>query len=320
MDQLLKAHRKVLLTALILALSFSLMGLSAEKPEDLTYVRVVQIIDGDTIRVKFENGEVEKMRYIGINTPEMREPVECYGEEATKYNRRLVEDKTLWLEFDVQRRDKYGRILSYAYLDPKGKAMVNAILVAQGYAQVATYPPNVRYTDLFLNLQKTAREHGLGLWCGCNEICPDTAPEDGKEEDDQTTKKPVEIACIHFDAGGNDSRHKNGEWVTLKASQEVNMSGWILRDEADHKYRFPDFTLPSGESVKIYTGSAGDPIPDEDRNADCGKGANHELYWSWSKFNAIWNNSGDTVYLESDTGETIDTCKYSGEGKEYVCQ
>jgi len=97
---------------------------------------VSRVIDGDTIELT--NGIT--IRYIGINTPEVGQPG---AEEATEANRALVEGKKVRLEYDVQKQDKYGRTLAYVYLEDG--IFVNAELVKQGYAQVATYPPNVKY-------------------------------------------------------------------------------------------------------------------------------------------------------------------------------
>jgi len=121
---------------------------------------VVKVIDGDTIELS--NGE--KVRYIGIDIPELHHPqrsVEYFAREAYEANRRLVEGKKVRLEFDVEKRDRYGRLLAYVYVDG---VMVNEWLVANGYAQVATFPPNVKYADRFLKLEKEARRLKLGLW------------------------------------------------------------------------------------------------------------------------------------------------------------
>lgn len=121
---------------------------------------VVKVIDGDTIELS--NGE--KVRYIGIDTPELHHPqrsVEYFAREVYEANRRLVEGKKVRLEFDVEKRDRYGRLLAYVYVDG---VMVNEWLVANGYAQVATFPPNVKYADRFLKLEKEARRLKLGLW------------------------------------------------------------------------------------------------------------------------------------------------------------
>ena len=128
-------------------------------------VRVVRVIDGDTIEVCCVGWKRESIRYIGINTPETHHPtkgVEAYGKEAAEANARLVSNKTIRLEFDVQERDRHGRLLAYVYLEDG--TFVNARLVEQGYAQVMTVPPNVKYQDLFLKLQQDARTASRGLW------------------------------------------------------------------------------------------------------------------------------------------------------------
>jgi micrococcal nuclease len=118
-------------------------------------VRVTQISDGDTIEVELQ-GRRERVRSIGIDTPETRHPnrgIEPYGPEATEANRRLVQRQMVRLEFDVQPRDQYGRLLAYVYV---GEVMVNAELVRQGYALLSTYPPNVKHEALFVRLQREA--------------------------------------------------------------------------------------------------------------------------------------------------------------------
>ena len=124
---------------------------------------VVKIVDGDTIHVQL-NGRVEKVRYIGVNTPEVHHPrkgEEPGGREAASVNRQLVAGQRVRLELDVQERDRYGRLLAYVWV---GQVMINAELVRLGYAQVMTVPPNVRHQSRFLALQREAREAGRGLW------------------------------------------------------------------------------------------------------------------------------------------------------------
>jgi len=124
---------------------------------------VVRVVDGDTIYVQLAD-RVEKIRYIGVNTPEIHHPIkgeEPGGREAAQVNRGLVNGRRARLELDVQTRDRYGRLLAYVWV---GDTMVNAELVRLGYAQVMTVPPNVRYQDLFLKLQRQAREAARGLW------------------------------------------------------------------------------------------------------------------------------------------------------------
>lgn len=126
---------------------------------------VVRVVDGDTILVRL--GErIEKVRYIGIDTPEVDGRAggpEPGAAEAAALNRALVEGRRVRLELDVQERDRYGRLLAYVWI---GDLMVNAELVRRGYARVMTVPPNVRYQALFLRLQRDARGAGRGLWRG----------------------------------------------------------------------------------------------------------------------------------------------------------
>jgi len=124
---------------------------------------VVRVVDGDTIHVRLAD-RLEKLRYIGVNTPEVHHPrrgEEPGATEAYAVNRRLVEGKRVRLELDVQLRDRYGRLLAYVWV---GATMVNAELVRLGYAQVMTVPPNVRHQALFVTLQRDARQAGRGLW------------------------------------------------------------------------------------------------------------------------------------------------------------
>jgi micrococcal nuclease len=125
--------------------------------------QVTRVVDGDTIQVSMA-GAIYKVRYIGIDTPETvdpRRPVECYGHEASERNRQLVEGKTVELEKDVSETDKYGRLLRYVWVDGE---MVNATLVREGYAIASTYPPDVKYQELFASLQREAIAADRGLW------------------------------------------------------------------------------------------------------------------------------------------------------------
>jgi micrococcal nuclease len=127
---------------------------------------VVRVIDGDTIQVDVD-GSLERVRYIGIDTPETVHPrkgVECFGKEASAKNAALVGGKTVRLVRDVSDRDRYGRLLRYVWVDD---VFVNLELVREGYAQVSTYPPDVEHTDAFIAAQREAREANRGLWAAC---------------------------------------------------------------------------------------------------------------------------------------------------------
>lgn len=136
----------------------------------MTEARVVRVVDGDTIIVEID-GKEERVRYIGVDTPETvrpNSPVECYGEEASNANTNLVEGQTVYLEKDISERDRYDRLLRYVYTIQDGEPVfVNLWLVEQGYAQVSTYPPDVRHEQAYLDAQREAREQERGLWGAC---------------------------------------------------------------------------------------------------------------------------------------------------------
>jgi micrococcal nuclease len=128
-------------------------------PPHLPEYQVIRVIDGDTIEVE----HLGKVRYTGVDTPEIYPPAkaEPYGKEAAFANQQLVAGQRVRLEFDIQKRDKYRRILAYVYIK---SIFVNAYLVETGYAQVMTIPPNIKYADLFRKLQQEARLARRGLW------------------------------------------------------------------------------------------------------------------------------------------------------------
>jgi micrococcal nuclease len=144
------------------------------KSYNYTDILVKKVIDGDTLQL--ESGE--RVRLIGIDTPEMHESNKLYrdsqrtkedittiqklGKRAYEVTKKLVEGKRVSLEFDVEKYDKYKRLLAYVYL--KDGTFVNAEIVKQGYASLMTIPPNVKYADLFLKLYREARENRRGLW------------------------------------------------------------------------------------------------------------------------------------------------------------
>lgn len=135
---------------------------SKDSPEAQTFL-VARVVDGDTIEL--DNGQ--KVRYIGVDTPETKhpkKPVQCFGVEAYKKNIELVAGKRVRLEKDVSETDKYGRLLRYAYV---GDTFVNLELAKQGYAYAATFPPDVKYQNIFRQAQTEAREAGRGLWGAC---------------------------------------------------------------------------------------------------------------------------------------------------------
>ena len=140
--------------------------------------KIVQIVDGDTLTVQ-HNGRTEKVRLIGIDAPESSinnktkkdaargngdiDAITKMGKEATRFVKKVVKPgDPVTIEFDKQTRDKYGRLLGYVYL-ANGK-MLNEEIVKAGYANLLTYPPNVKYQDRFLKAYREARGNSRGLW------------------------------------------------------------------------------------------------------------------------------------------------------------
>jgi micrococcal nuclease len=146
------------------------------EPAGSEIATVIRVVDGDTIEVRItgrdegpgaggaEIGSVHRVRLIGIDTPESvdpRRPVECFGVEASAAAGALLAGASVHLVKDVEEADGYDRLLRYVYL---GQEMANARLVVNGYASAYTYPPNVRHSEMFVRLERDARDQGRGLW------------------------------------------------------------------------------------------------------------------------------------------------------------
>lgn len=126
-------------------------------------VLVTRIVDGDTIEL--DGGE--KVRLIGMDTPETVDPrksVQCFGQAAKEFTQNLLENQWVRLEKDVSTKDRYGRTLAYVWRD---NVMINDLLLKEGFARLATYPPDVRYVELFKQSEASARAEQKGLWAEC---------------------------------------------------------------------------------------------------------------------------------------------------------
>ena len=130
---------------------------------------IISVTDGDTISAMV-HGTKEKVRLIGIDTPETKKPdtpVQCFGPEASAYTASLLPAGTeVRLERDVEARDRYGRLLAYVYL-ASDHTFVNLLIVRQGYARLLTFPPNVAHVDEFVAAARAAEADDIGLWAGC---------------------------------------------------------------------------------------------------------------------------------------------------------
>jgi micrococcal nuclease len=127
--------------------------------EARTTARVTKHTDGDTLWLS----GIGKVRLIGVDTPEVYGQAECYGREASAFVERTVPlGSEVRYRLGVDQRDRYGRALAYLWL--RDGRFLNRLLVARGYAQPLTVPPNVEYEDLFARVARHAREAGRGLW------------------------------------------------------------------------------------------------------------------------------------------------------------
>jgi micrococcal nuclease len=270
-------------------------------------VEVVRLIDGDTIEVRFPDGHTEDVRLLGVDTPEVhvavdppeyesipdteagRDWLRDWGHKASEFARNQLGGKTVEIATDPQadRRGSYGRLLVYVYVDGQN---FNRQLIEQGYARL--YDSDFSSRDAFASAEQTAQSNDVGLWNfeGSTTPTPTTTVTDGGVS--------VSIVEIHADADGNDHENLNDEYIVLKNMGEsaIDMTGWTLRDEADHTFTFPSgFTLSPGDTVVIRTGS--------------GRDSSETLYWGSDS--AVWNNGGDTIILIDSSGTIVLSREYS---------
>lgn len=137
-----------------------------KKTEKEILAKVAKVIDGDTIVLS--SGET--VRYIGVDAPETVRGENCFSDESTNKNKELVLGKQIRLEKDISEIDRYKRLLRYIWV---GDVFVNEVLVREGYSLASTYPPDVKYSELFKEAESHAREESRGLWGECKgEVSP----------------------------------------------------------------------------------------------------------------------------------------------------
>lgn len=266
-------------------------------------VTVVDVVDGDTVKVRYENGTRDTVRLLGVDTPEVhsentpdefegvpetdagRQCLRQYGERASEFAEDALAGQTVRLGFDENegRRGYYDRLLAYVYLDGD---QFNYRLVAEGHARMydSEFVERARYATA----ERTAQEANRGVW---NCATSATAVADGGETPTDTSDGSLDIS-LHADAAGADGDNLNDEYVTLTnaGSASLDIGGWTVADAADHVYTVSTgTTLASGESLVIHTGEGRDSTTDR--------------YWGQSS--PVWNNDGDTVTVRDETGTTI---------------
>jgi micrococcal nuclease len=210
-------------------------------------VTITRVVDGDTVDISPSVEGFSRVRLIGVDTPEVHFGGQPYGAEASAFAKERLEGKEVVLELDVQKRDPYNRLLAYVYL-PEGR-MFNEILAREGYAQVATFPPNVEYVELFKEAQREARGEGRGLWglseeelCrqtdrgngigGGSSVCGGAAPGAEKEPEPVPNEQPSPV-----DSPGDvpplpsDGNYDCADFQTREQAQAV-----LDRDPSDPHY------------------------------------------------------------------------------------
>jgi len=261
-------------------------------------VMVVSVVDGDTIDVRYPNGTTERVRLLGVDTPEVHtenDPPEfegvpgteagndclrAAGEDASAAVRQQINGRRVTLVVDpvADRRGSYGRLLAYVRVNGTD---LNRWLVAEGHARV--YDSTFSRSEGYYEAETDAQEAGRGLW---------TCRTPGSGGAGTSTDGPLSVADVHYDAAGNDNENLNDEYVVFEntAGSTLALGGWTVSDEAGHTYEFPDgFTLGPGELVTLYTGSGTD-----DPTA---------VYWGQT--GAVWNNGGDTVTVRDGNGTVV---------------
>lgn len=144
--------------------------LGSARPPEVEMARVVAVVDGDTIDVARHGSHVERVRLLGVDTPEIEHPEappgsrgfdECFGREAAAFTREELAGREVVLRFDVERRDRYGRLLAFV---ERGGVRFNDRLLQEGYARLLVIPPNGRHARAMLEAELDARRSARGLW------------------------------------------------------------------------------------------------------------------------------------------------------------
>ncbi|MCF7889748.1 thermonuclease family protein [Candidatus Bipolaricaulota bacterium] len=189
-----------------------------------------------------------EVRYLNLDTPETHhpeKPVEYFGVKASKFNQQLVEGKKVKLEYDVQKKDQYNRHLAYVYVKQDGEWInINAELLREGYARVYTLPPNVKYADYFLELEREARENCRGLW---QAYCEGPPVLSAKEIEEKMDEYLGEVVTVRYRVIGT---YDSGDIIFLNSSNdyETDFTAVIFSD--DKKY----FIRRGIEPVRDYNG------------------------------------------------------------------
>ena len=263
-------------------------GGEVEAPPSMVIASVVDVIDGDTIEVEID-GATERVRYIGIDTPEVGQ--RCAG-EATDANRRLVSGKQIMLFPDKENRDIYGRLLRYIF---SGDELVNLKLVELGLARPLKIFPNVSRSDEIAEAARTARANGTGcLWD--RELLAEAKRLEALATPTPTPSERIVVDKMRYNAAGDDRTNLNDEYLTLiNLGPDLQIEGWTISDASDRVYRFGKYEWRTGTRIILRTGF--------------GVARGGVFYWKSER--PIWNNTGDTATLMDSSGKIVLVYSYS---------
>ena len=249
---------------------------------------VIEVIDGDTVDV-VRDGAQARVRIVGINAPESNE---CFHDEATAGLAALLPAEGVRLVSDVSDTDRYSRLLRF--VETADGDDIGGMLVAQGLARSHLYPPDTSRNARYDELQSEALVGQIGQW----EV--DACGDDGAGAETSTDDVQIGIE-LQYDAPGDDNDNLNEEWVRFinQGSTTLDLSGWRVADESSsHRYVIVDLLLAPGDSFVLFTG--------------CGADTATERYWC-NVSSAVWNNSGDTVFLTDGSGNLVTSQTYRGD-------
>jgi endonuclease YncB( thermonuclease family) len=246
---------------------------------------VTNVVDGDTIDVRFTDGRTARIRLIGVDTPEVYGEVECFGVAASQFTAEWLAGKEVALQRDVSETDRYGRLLRYVWIGPY---LFNEVLVRRGYAGVATYPPDVAYAGRFVEAERAAREERAGLWgiCPIPPVGRDTepAPPPGPAPSPSPTPTPApncdpsyptvcipppppDLDCADIPSVVSRSSHPIRIASTRTATASVARADSSDTDESGNAPLSAPLARPTGHGIMIQdcTDSAVARVTGEDR-------------------------------------------------------
>jgi micrococcal nuclease len=266
-------------------------------------VRVTDVVDGDTVDVRFPDGTEDRVRLVGVDTPEVHVAVDpqefgvantpagraclrAAGHDASNYTAARVGGRSVTLEYDpnTDRRGGYDRLLAYVVV---GNVSLNYDLVATGHAKV--YDTDFTERARYERAAEAARANATGVWrCATEE---GLATDGGQSVADSDLR----FVSITADPDGHDGDNLNGEVVVFDngGDNPLSLADWTVTDEAGHRYAFGNVTLSPGDRVRLHTGTG------ETSTA----GGVTDVYWGSNS--PIWNNDGDTVLVRNASGGVV---------------